>query len=349
MSAVALALGITMVAAACSGEPQDDAAAAPGGPATSEPDASGAPAGEVCDPINFATIDDDAHRVGWYALSNGLIESDILTDFNVSYLALPALAQAAGTGEYQMMQASLAVVPFARANAGLDFRFLGFGSGYGGSGPAFYVQADSDITSPEQFAGQTLGVQGFTSVFAREAQLVLAETYGLAFPIEGGDITWVELDPPTLLNAVKEGDIDGAVLAYQAAWLAQQDPALKNVGQLDAMYQEATDGSIPFGSAIIAENEYIEANSECVAEFQRMAAESNKYAEEHYTEFADEIVETTGVAPEYLEYYWATDENYMFYGGLEQEWVDSAQKFYDVMTEHGLYPEALKVEELIVE
>ncbi|MPV89302.1 hypothetical protein GB882_11550, partial [Georgenia ruanii] len=303
----------------------------------------------VCDPINFATIDDDAHRVGWYALTNGLIESDILTEFDVSYLALPALAQAAGTGEYQIMQASLAVVPFARASGGIDFRFLGFGSGYGGNGPAFYVQADSDITSPEQFAGKTLGVQGFTSVFAREAQLVLAETYGLAFPLEGGDITWVELDPPTLLNAVKEGDVDGAVLAYQAGWLAEQDTALKNIGQLDALYSEATDGSVAFGSAIIAENEYIEANGECVAEFQRMAEESTKYAEEHYTEFADEIVEATGVSPEYLDYYWSTDENYMFYGGLDGEWVRSAQAFYDVMTEHGLYPESLDVEALVVD
>jgi ABC-type nitrate/sulfonate/bicarbonate transport system substrate-binding protein len=303
-----------------------------------------------CGPIAFATIDDDAHRVGWYALSNNLIESEILTDFSVDYLALPALVQATGTGQYQMMQTSLAAVPRARANAGLDLRFIALGSGYGESGPvALFTREASGISSVEDLAGKTVGTTAFTAISTMEAQFVFAEEHGLNSALEGGDIRWVELDPPTLLNAVKRGDVDAAVLFYQAGWQAENDAELVKVAEINTAYSELLDGAIPFGSAIVAENEYIEENRECVAEFQRMAAESAEYAEQNYSDFAGKIAELTGADPEYIDYYWNQDEkNYLFYGGLEDDWVDSAQTFYDAMTEHGQYPEALNVEELAV-
>jgi ABC-type nitrate/sulfonate/bicarbonate transport system substrate-binding protein len=305
-------------------------------------------AGEItCQPITMATLDDDSHRAQVYGIESGEVTSDIVTDIEVSYLQIPALVQATGSGQFDVLTTSLPGLVLAREASGLDLRIVALGGAHNGGGMALYVPAGSDIQSPEDLSGATLGTFSFGSSSTLQAQLVFAEKYGLDFPLEGGEITWVELDPPTLLNALEQGDVDVAMLFYQSAWLADQSDDLRKVAQLDEDFAEIADGALAIGSAFVSEGPWVEDNLECVSEFQRMMDESIAYAETNIASFSGEIAEQSNVPAEFVEYWWEP-ENYVFIGVPDDESTAWVQTFYDLAHEHGAIPVSPDVEELVV-
>ena len=58
------------------------------------------------------------------------------------------------------------------------------GAAQAGAGAAIYVKEGSDISSPEDLAGRTLGVPSFGASTTMQTQMVLAEGYDLAFPLD---------------------------------------------------------------------------------------------------------------------------------------------------------------------
>jgi ABC-type nitrate/sulfonate/bicarbonate transport system substrate-binding protein len=311
-----------------------------------QPAASGEPGGaESCGTVSLGGLDDDTGRLAYYALDNDLIESDLIDDVEVNYLQIPALIQASQTGQFDYVMISLQGVVQAR-DAGLDKRVAAFAIGHTGAGLALYAQADSPVESGADVAGLTIATPSFGATATQEAQIVLAEEYGIDASLEGGEVTWTELDPPTMLNALEQGDIDLALLWNQGGWLASQNPDIKVVEQLDVAYEEMS-GSWPIGSVIVADGEAIDASPECAAEFQRMLAESVAYAEENAADLAPEISEASGVPAEYIEFWW-DPAHYQFGGVIDETWTGWAETFYELAAEHGLVAEVPDLSSFIV-
>lgn len=332
----ALAAGIAgvVVLAGCSGGAEADPASGGGDGAAS------------CGTLSLAGIDDDTGRLAFYALENDLIESDIVDDVEVNYMLIPALIQASQSDQFDYVMISLQGVVQARAN-GIDKRAVAFAIGHTGGGLALYTRADSDIESGADLAGKTLATPSFGATATQEAQIVLGEEYGLNAALEGGEITWTELDPPTMLNALEQGDIDAALLWNQGGWLATQNSELKNVDQLDVAFHDIS-GAWPIGSAITANGELVDAAPECTAEFQRMLAESVAYAEANAADLAPEISEASGVPAEYIEYWW-DPEHYQFGGVVDDTWLGYAEAFYELAVEQQIIAEMPDLSEFVVQ
>lgn len=301
----------------------------------------------VCEPMSLAGLDDDSHRAAFWALENDLVTSDAIPSITVSYLQIPALIQATGASEYDVIMTSLPGVVLANERGGLDLRIAALSLAHSGGGLSLYGKKDSGIETAADLAGKTVATPSFGSTGTQEAQMVLAEKYGLDFALEGGDITWVELDPPTILNALEKGDIDAGLLWHQAGWLADRNPEMKKIAQLDVEFKEIANGAWPIGAAFVVQGEYVDANLECVNEFQDMLEESVEYAKNNVTEFSQELAAQTGVPAEFIEFWWEP-ENYMFGGVVNDEWVGYAREFYELAAEYGSIPVNPDLDKLII-
>jgi len=312
--------------------------------APSTPEAS---AEADCGTAKLAGLDDDSHRAAFYALENGLVESDVVPDVEVSYLQIPALIQATSSGQFDYVMTSLPGLVNAREAGGLDLRAVAYSLAHTGAGISVYAKEGSGIESPADLVGKRVSIASFGSSATQQAQIVFEGEYGLNADLEGGDLTWVELDPPTQLNALAQGDIDAAILWHQAGWIASNDEDIANIAHIDVEYKDLANGAWPIGSAFVADGAYVDANGECVAAFQELLAESVAYAEANHEEFADEIAEQTGVSPDFINFWWQSD-HYQFGGVADETWLGYAEEFYTAAFDLGLIPINPDVNEITV-
>jgi ABC-type nitrate/sulfonate/bicarbonate transport system substrate-binding protein len=256
---VAGAAVVMFALAGCGGGDDDD-------------DVSGGAAAR-CDTYSVATLDDDSHRTAFYAIDKGHVKSSVIGRLRVDYLQIPALIQATGAGQYDVVQTSLPGLVQAREQGRQDLRVVGIVLAHTGGGMKTYVRSDSNIRSGRDLKGKTVGVFSFGSTATLQSQLVYAKKYGLDSKLEGGDVKWVELDPPTLLNALDKGDVDAAVLFHQVGWQAAKSGKYRVVVRNDVEFREIS-GAWPIGSALTIEPDQLKKKPACVREFQRMMRES---------------------------------------------------------------------------
>lgn len=69
-------------------------------------------------------------------------------------------------------------------------------------------------------------------------------------------------------------------------------------------YRDLADGAWPISAAVVADGEYVDANLDCVHEFQPMLAVSVGYAKEHSSEMAAQVAEESDVPAEFVEFRW---------------------------------------------
>lgn len=342
---VASILSLVLVLAACGGdegneEPEetppagetDDAGADDNG-AEEEP----AAADLDCGTYSLVVLDDDSHRMLTAGLVDGTVTSEAIPEVEVDYVQIPALVAATGTDQYTVTQTSLPGVVFASA-AGAEVKIIATALAHTGGGMKVFTPADSGIDSAEDLPGLTVGISSFGSTAAIQTQIALAEAHGIDAAFEGGDLDWVELDPPTLLNAVKTGQVDAAVMWHTAGWMALNDDELQVAVDVDNDYEGVT-GEWPVGSAMVVTAETAESEPECVSEFQRMLEESEAYARDNASELAQTIAEESGQPVEFIEYWW-TSGAYEMGATLEEPWTARADAFFEAAARNELLPPA---------
>jgi ABC-type nitrate/sulfonate/bicarbonate transport system substrate-binding protein len=298
-----------------------------------------------CRAITVATLDSDGQRGAWYALERGLIETN--TNFTLTYLQVPALVQATASDQFNIIETSMPGFVRARLASGQNIRIVGIVGAVAGNLHSIYTRNDSTIQSAEDLRGKTIGIFALGSTIANQAQIVLNEGYGIDLSINSNDLRIVELDPPTLLNALRRGDVDAAVLNFQAEWLAMNDNDLRKVMSTAEEFRNLLDGALPLASYYTASNAYVTENMACVQEFQRVLRASVAYAEENVASFSAEIEAVTGVPSGYVEYYW-DPQNYQFVGTTDAEVVGWAQRYHDVAFQLGYLPVSPDLSEIIV-
>lgn len=298
----------------------------------------------VCDTYRVAVLDDDSHRSAMYAIQKGVVKSSIIGSIKVDYLQIPGLIQATSTGQYQVVETSLPGVVNARVRGGLDLRVAYIALAHTGGGIKTYVRASSSIRTVKDLVGKTVGVPSLGSTAVVEARIVYKSKYGVNAAPRGGDIRFVELDPPTLLNAVRSGQVDAALLWHYAGWLAQNDKNLRILNPVDRDYKEVT-GSWPVGSAFVVRGSEVNEHRECVREFQRMMTASLKFTRKHIKFVSNKISRDTKIPAAFIRYWWSGA--YRF-GGYDAGWVKEAQALLDVAARNGEIPAPLNISSILV-
>ena len=290
-----------------------------------------------CGTYSLVVLDDDSHRMLTYGIESGEVDLGGFDGIDIDYVQIPALVAATGTDQYDVVQTSLPGVVFANA-AGADTRIIAAALAHTGGGMKVFSRADSGIDEPSDLAGQTIGISSFGSTAALQTQIALFEAHGIDAQFEGGELDWVELDPPTLLNALQTGQVDAAALWHTTGWMALNDDELQVVVDTDVDYHEVA-GEWPVGSAMTVLGEKADGEPECVAQFQRILEESEAYAEANVAELAEVIAAETGQPAEFIEYWWGSGA-YEMGATLQEPWSARAEAFYEAAVRNEMIPPA---------
>ena len=299
----------------------------------------------VCETFAVATLDDDRTRAAFWAIETGDTRSENIGSYDIVYTTVPALIEAAGTDQFDVTETSLPGVVNARERGGLDMRLVAVGGAHTGGGGKIFVRTDSGIDEPGDLDGATLGTTSFGSTSFMVARLVLEESHGLD-AAEEGPISFAELSPAPLLNALEVGQVDAAYLQHEAGWLAMENPELEILVDVDNEYRELT-GAWPYTSAFVTTGDVLDERGECVREFQADLERSVNTARDQIADIAPQIAEELGSDEDFLVYWWG--DAYDFGGSTGQQYLDGAMAFWEFAARHGEIPTVPDLEEILVQ
>ncbi|MFE7276772.1 ABC transporter substrate-binding protein [Streptomyces sp. NPDC057623] len=330
---LALVAAVSGVLSACGGEP--------------------ARAAGDCRNFKIAVADDDVRRTALWAISHDQIDTSKFPGLKVSYLTIPALIQAVGTDQYDVIESSLIGVPLARSK-GIDLRILAVSSGRAShnkptpSAPGIYVPKGSDINSVKDLAGKKIGVTSFGSTTTLNNQIVLHENYGFNAELQGGDMKWVELDPAQLTTALDRGRVDAAAVTSFPAYVLGTDGKHRRVMDTDAEWRKATGGHNIVGGAYVALADQVDANETCYQAFQAMLTKSIDYAKANLEKIAVDVAEQTGLPKGFILTQWGEGTVYDYLGNLDGRAVADAQAFLDKAAQTGDIPKPFEIQDVVV-
>jgi ABC-type nitrate/sulfonate/bicarbonate transport system substrate-binding protein len=300
-----------------------------------------------CSNFKVAVADDDARRTALYAIEHDKVDTSQFPDLELSYLAFPALIQATGTKQFDVIESSLIGIPLARSK-GVDLKIVALSSGRTGEGETpggTYVLEDSDISTPDDLAGKKVGVTSFGSSTTMVTRILLDEAYGMDSALTGGDITWVEMDPAQLTTSLERGQIDAVADTGLTAFRLGQDPQFRRVLSNDAEWRELTGQASVFAAYQALESQ-VASNTTCYEQFQDMLAASVEYGRSHIDDVAASVADETGLPADYVTFQW--DGAYDYVGNLDPEWLAAGQTLWDQAAAHGEIQESLNIEDEIV-
>ncbi|MEV0290523.1 ABC transporter substrate-binding protein [Kribbella sp. NPDC050820] len=302
-----------------------------------------------CSNFKVAVADDDVRRAALYAIEHDKIDVAKFPGLKLSYLTFPALIQATGTDQFDVIESSLVGVPQARSK-GVDLKIVALSSGRtadentpGASG--VYVRDGSDIRTPEDLAGKTIGVTSFGSSSTMVTRILLRDGHKLNSALQGGDLKWVEMDPAQLTAALERGQIDAVSDFSFTAYKLGHDSQFRRIMTSDPAWRKLT-GHNPVFASYQALATQTERNQTCYKQFQELLAASVAYARDHIDELANAISAKTRLPAEYITFQWSGAYDYI--GGLDPEWLESAQVMWDKAAAGGDIPKALQIQDEII-
>jgi NitT/TauT family transport system substrate-binding protein len=252
------------------------------------------------DTITFAYLLDPAYEAVVWPIAAGKITSDTI-DVEMKALDIPALLQATGAKQYDVIMTAAIGVPQAKAH-GLDLEIMATAlrnHPEGGKGGDIFVRADSPYHTLADLKGKTIGNYSLPSTGTTLLRIALAKKFGFNVAFDGGDFKWVQMPASALPGALATHRIDAASLSHSQAYLAEKDKTFRVLIRLNKSVNEAVGG--PAISAILASYpEKLKERPAAFKEFARMIAASNVYARSHVAEVAAAMSAKTKLEPAYF-------------------------------------------------
>lgn len=302
-----------------------------------------------CSNFKVAVADDDVRRAALYAIEHDEVDTSKFPGLELSYLAFPALIQATGTDQFDLIESSLIGIPLARSK-GVDLKIVALSSGRTGDEQnpgvsGLYVRGEGGVSAPGDLKGKKIGVTSFGSTSTMITRILLHERYGLDSALQGGDVSWVEMDPAQLTTALERGQIDAVSDFGYTAYRLGHDSQFRRIMMSDSEWRELTGHNSVF-AAYQALDRQVESGQTCYEQYQDMLGASVDYAQEHIDELATAISAKTGLPAEYITFQWSGAYDYV--GSIEPEWLEAAQAMWDQAATEGDIPESLDIEDEIV-
>jgi ABC-type nitrate/sulfonate/bicarbonate transport system substrate-binding protein len=160
-------------------------------------------------------------------------------------------------------------------------------------GNGIFVRADSPITTAKQLAGCNIGTHQGPHVVHR---YILKHLYDL----DESTLSWASHPQEELIDAIKSGRVDAAVLIDQVFFVAERDRGLRCLYTDGDGWQALTGYSEMVKHIIAVREPLLKGQSELRGELLTTFKTSLKYSEEHLEEIADAFVERYGGDKEVL-------------------------------------------------
>jgi ABC-type nitrate/sulfonate/bicarbonate transport system substrate-binding protein len=296
-----------------------------------------------CDTITIADFDSPDVHLSYYAIDKGIVKNKAIGKVRVDYLALPALIQTTGNDRYDVTSTSLSGLLFVRLNTKREYRAIAFKQAINPGGAKIWVQKNSAVLSGRDLKGKTIGVTSLGSTNTMMTQIVLHDRYGIDSKLSGGEVRFTELDPPTLLNAVENGQIDSGQFFYVPEWSARKNPNLRPVVNVAKEYAEIA-GARFVGGALIASPETLAAKRDCIIALQSMLRQSAVYAQRNLKKIAPIVATQQRVSADYLKWWFQT---YDYGNSVSPLWANGAAAFWAKANDAGLLPARLAADEVV--
>ena len=151
-----------------------------------------------------------------------------------------------------------------------------------------FASANSSINSPADLVGKKVGVPALTSSATSVFLGFLKKEYGISE------------NQLVLLELLRQGEIDVAMLGGNVSVQAYVDPAFKIIWNLDKTFY-AEYGDYFFPSILVVSESYFDSNPDTVKAVYSLLQESNQYGEQHLSELAGEYAAEFGQTSDFYQ------------------------------------------------
>ena len=233
-----------------------------------------------------------------YAIREGLVTSDKV-DVNIT-LAADYETQILA-GNYPMGAMATATFAVATQTSNIPLKALStfiVQAGAEKSEGVNYVMtlAGSSIKSPADLVGKKVGVPELTGSGTSVFLALLKKEYG----ISEDQLTLVNKSNTLLMQLLKSGEIDAALLGQNTGVQASLDSTYKVIWNLDKTFVEEY-GTAFVASLVVVDGNYKSQNSAAVKAAYELLKQSNRYGEEHLAELAPKYAAEFGQTAEFYE------------------------------------------------
>jgi NitT/TauT family transport system substrate-binding protein len=297
---------------------------------TDSPESQAGGSASECEPVSVALPTSTEGKLVTYAVEQGKVASDDV-ELDVHFLEVPALIQATGTDQFDLLQTSL--VGFAGAvNGGAPLVAIAPVALRGPGQDKLVVAADSDIRSLSDLDGATVAVGSIGSTVTTLVRMGLAEASGLDASAQGGDMQFTEMAPAAALTGIQRGTVDAAFIYQQPWWGIQSDPEFRELADVQETFEDAY-GFRPVISMLISTEAIASDKQDCLIAANDLLVESWEYAKANPDEVAEALTESENVAVEDLTR--LIDSGYEYGGTQDAELLEAAQQTLEAAHEAG--------------
>jgi NitT/TauT family transport system substrate-binding protein len=227
--------------------------------------------------VTYAYTGDASYAPFLYALKSGKVSSPTV-EVRIVEAAIPALIQAMGTKQYDLIENTVLGVPVALSR-GLDGIIVGSG-GIVRGGRYLMIKKDSPFQSALDLRGKVVGTNGLASTAVAHLRFVLAKKYGLNVALQNGSYQWVDLPLATLPAALSRDQVS-AIFVYLAVSLkAVQSGEFRTIIDVPREYRELFDVA-PLTSVIFSYRSVVAEKGPAIRETMALLKSSAEWAKSH--------------------------------------------------------------------
>lgn len=279
--------------------------------------------------VTVAYLDEDSHRAVFYAIEEGLVRSDLI-EVETRALNIPALLQATGARQFDVIQTAVVAVP-KLAERGVHLRILSVALMAKGQATAIFVRQDSPLKGPGDLKGRGLAVESLGATVTTYMRVALQKKYGLHMALKGGDVRLEQVPRDVIPGLLAQGKIDAAYLYHTPAYRLRREPGYRILQDTIQDFVE-TVGVRPVTALMVTYPETLEKKGPAIKEFNRMLLASMEYARTR-PEVWEAVARKYGASAEFLKDWFA--HQYDFPATVNAELARGIQKMWEVTQELG--------------
>lgn len=290
-----------------------------------------------CGPISVAFPTSSESKLITYAVTNGKVEvkQKGLT-LVPHYLEVPALIQATGSDQFDLLQTSL--VGFAGAiDKGAPLVGVAPVASRGPGQDKIVVKSDSPMRSISDLKGSTMAVGAIGATITTLMRMGLAKESGLNFRTQGGDVKFVEMPANVALTGVQRDNVGSAFVYQQPWWKIQSDKNFRELVDVQEIFAKAY-GFRPMISMMVTTKNIDSKKHACLIAASDTLLASWEYARANPEEVANALSASESVAVADLKA--LINSGYEYGGSRDAALLERAQRTLQAIREAG----ELKVE-----
>jgi NitT/TauT family transport system substrate-binding protein len=291
--------------------------------------------------VTFGHTGEVTYEPFLYALKTGKVTSPTV-EVKPLGASIPALLQAMGTRQYDLVENTVLGVPTA-LERGLDIVVV-TSAGIIRNGRYLMVKKDSSIQTPGDLKGKVVGMTALASTASAHLRFVLAKKYQINVALQNGSYEWVDLPLATLPAALLRDQISGAYMFHTAALKSLQAGEFRSIVDMPKEYRELF-GADPITSVVLSYKSVVAERADAIREAVRLLQASANWARTHSDEVYAAVGKENNVDPKDLKVLaqdWY-EVNFNF-GPAERKMV---QTVWTVGQELGLLKSSPKLDDIV--